>query len=271
MTTGSLTTEKVKASGVGSLPIVIAATFTAEPIEMPLRFWLKELGYGGTISFAPYNQVFQQLLDPTSALGQYDDGINLVLVRFEDWTRFQAEGNNEEALRGNLDELISALRAYGSRSKTTTIVWVGPPSPAVAQDSRLVALLSELEKKLRTALQDLNLHWLDVAALDRYPVEHIHDPQSDRIGHIPFTAEYYTALETAVARCIHMTRMPACKVLAVDCDNTIGQGVVGEDGPLGITFPPGKRALQEFAVQQQSQGMMLCLVSKNSESDVVEV
>src|SRR5439155_533037 len=159
---------------------------------------------------------------------------------------------------------ITALRAYASRSKTPTLVWIGPPSPTVANDARLMTLLTDLEAKLRAALHGLVLlHWLEAAALEPYPVKSVYDPERDRIGHIPFTSQYYTALATAVARRIHMIWMPPCKVLAMDCDNTIWQGVVGEDGPLGITFPPGKRALQEFTVQQQGQGMMLCLVSKN--------
>jgi FkbH-like protein len=261
-----------EATGVRGLPIVITATFTAEPIEMPLRFWLKELGFAGTLSFAPYNQVFQQLLDPSSATCQNAEGINLVLVRFEDWTRFRAEGHDEELLRQNVDELITALRAFGSRSTTPTLVWIGPPSPAVAKEARFMTLLGELEAKFRAAPHGLEmLHWLDATAVDPYPVERVYDPQRDRIGHIPFTTEYYMALATAVARRIHMIWTPPYKVLAMDCDNTIWQGIVGEDGPLGITFPPGKRAMQEFAVQQQSRGMMLCLVSKNTEADVVDV
>lgn len=254
------------------LPIAIAATFTAEPIEMPLQFWLKELALDGQITFAPYNQVFQQLLDPTSQLGGNAGGINLVLVRFEDWTRFRSEGPDEDAIRRNVEELIAALRSFANRSSTPTLIWVGPSSPAVAKDPKLSALMAELQGRLRADLQGLDsLHWLDAAALEPYPVDQVDDPQRDRIGHIPFTPLYYTALATALARRIHMIRTAPYKVLALDCDNTLWQGVVGEDGPMGISFPPGKKALQEFAIRQQSLGMVLCLVSKNVEPDVVAV
>jgi len=260
------------ASAAAVLPVAIAATFTAEPIEMPLAFWLRTLGLDGRIAFAPYNQVFQQLLDPTSVLGQNTGGINLVLVRFEDWMRFQSQGPAEEVLRRNVEELIAAFRAFGSRSSAPTLVWVGPPSSTACKDPRLLALLSELESRLRGELQGLDsLHWLGPEALAPYPVDRTEDPQQDRIGHIPFTAQFYTALATAVARRIHLVRSAPHKVIAMDCDNTLWQGVVGEDGPTGITFPPGKRALQEFAVQQQGLGMVLCLVSKNVEPDVVAV
>lgn len=52
--------------------IAIAATFTAEPIADSLAFWMRELNIvsDNSIEFAPYNQIFQQLLDPTSLLNR---------------------------------------------------------------------------------------------------------------------------------------------------------------------------------------------------------
>ena len=67
--------------------IAIAATFVAEPVDQALSFWLEELCMPQPIVFAPYNQVFQQLLDPTSLLSANRSGINVVLARIEDWQR----------------------------------------------------------------------------------------------------------------------------------------------------------------------------------------
>ena len=58
--------------------IAIASTFTAEPVEDPLAFWMDELGQIASIKFAPYNQVFQQLLDPNGLLATNRQGINIV-------------------------------------------------------------------------------------------------------------------------------------------------------------------------------------------------
>ena len=44
--------------------VAVAATFTAEPVQEALDFWMGELGLPASVEFAPYNQVFQQLLDP---------------------------------------------------------------------------------------------------------------------------------------------------------------------------------------------------------------
>ena len=61
--------------------IAVAATFTAEPLEQSLAFWMLELGISARIEFAPYNQVFQQLLDPSSLLATNHTGVNVILVR----------------------------------------------------------------------------------------------------------------------------------------------------------------------------------------------
>src|ERR1051326_3740923 len=73
----------------GPPAIAITATFTAETLEPTLAFWLRELKFDYQIRFAPYNQVFQQLLDPAGLFAGNRNGLNVVLVRFEDWARFR--------------------------------------------------------------------------------------------------------------------------------------------------------------------------------------
>jgi len=77
--------------------VAVAATFTAEPIEESLAFWMKQLGMPAKFEFAPYNQVFQQLLDAVSLLNTNADCFNVVLVRLEDWQSSKVLRN----LRGN--------------------------------------------------------------------------------------------------------------------------------------------------------------------------
>lgn len=67
--------------------IAISASFTAEPLEDSLNFWRLELQSPFRIEFAPYDQVFQQLLYASSLLSKNKHGMNVILVRFEDWIR----------------------------------------------------------------------------------------------------------------------------------------------------------------------------------------
>ena len=61
---------------------------------------------------------------------------------------------------------------------------------------------------------------------------------------------------------------PALKVIALDLDNTLYSGVLGEDGPNGIVLTDGHKSLQETLKNLTRQGFILCAASKNNEDDV---
>lgn len=64
---------------------------------------------------------------------------------------------------------------------------------------------------------------------------------------------------------------PALKAVAVDLDNTLYRGVLGEDGLTGIVLTEGHKALQDKLVQLAGQGFFICVVSKNDPRDVEEM
>ena len=68
-----------------ALTVAVSATFTAEPLKDSLAFWMRELEMPANVVFAPYNQPFQQLLDPHSVLATNRNGLNVMLLRVEDW------------------------------------------------------------------------------------------------------------------------------------------------------------------------------------------
>src|SRR6185369_5005034 len=103
---------------------------------------------------------------------------------------------------------------------------------------------------------------------ERYPVADYDDPQGDELGRIPYTPLFFTALGSTLARTLYALEQPAYKVIVLDCDQTLWQGVCGEDGPLGVTISPPYQALQQRMVAQHDAGMLLCLCSKNDERDV---
>ncbi len=255
----------------GEIRIVVSATFTAEPVEPYLHFWMKELGLTSRVEFAPYNQIFQELLDPSSLCAANRSGINLVLARLEDWARFRPGGWDASAIEDAADELARSLLAFAERGGPPTILCVPPPSPITAADPQRAALLGRIEEQIRSAIAPCEtIHWVGAEALGVYPVGRPYDEVGDRVGHMPYTPEMLAAIATAVARRIHLIKFPPSKVVALDCDHTLWSGVVGEDGPQGITLGPGMKALQHFIVEQQADGMLVCLLSKNSEADVLD-
>ena len=250
--------------------IAISATFTSEALEPTLAFWLGELKLDYQIRFAPYNQVFQQLLDPTSLLGGNRNGINVVLVRFEDWARFRNAVSIPE-LEVEVRNLESALRSAAGATRSPALVCLCPASREFMRDANRARFVARSEESLRSALRDAGaVHLVSTAEMERlYPVSGYDDPHADELGHVPYTPEFFAALGTMIARQLH-ARTNRYKVIALDCDETLWDGVCGEDGPLGIRLNAGHRALQAFVLEQRDSGMLLSLCSKNNPEDVYE-
>jgi FkbH-like protein len=230
--------------------IAIAATFTADPIALPLAFWSGPLSTPLETAFAPFDQVLQSLLDPSSVLRTNGHGLNVVLFRHEDLGESTRRGENLKALAG-------ALAAV-------------PAGPA----PYLVIACAESDVHESTVLRQVadskgHVTFLEATWIaERYPVKRTFSPDGEKLGGIPYTEDYFIALAATVVRVAHALQHPPAKVLALDCDNTLWQGICGEDGPEGVRLTPGHAALQRFAVEQRAQGMLLVLASKNNWNDV---
>ncbi len=251
--------------------IVISSTFVAEPMGTPLAYLLAEAGLESDLQFAPYNQVFQQLLTPGSEFDRNRDGINIALIRLEDFVREQGEANVAcQTVARIADELAAALESFAAARKGTVLLSLLAPSAHVPE---LVALAIEKAsaKLLASVASQGNIQLLSDQEIDRVASADRFDARRDELAHIPFSDDYFAALALALTRRIHALRVPAAKVLVLDCDNTLWRGVVGEDGVDGIALSEPFLALQEFAVAQQRKGVLICLASKNSEADVLDV
>ena len=235
--------------------LAIASTFTAEPLEPALKFWLKELDLPACASFAPYHQVFQQLLDPASLLARNQRGANVLLLRLQDF-------ENTEVSR-TVEELIAAVKGAAKRSAIPLILFICPTQkPLVDPEKRLAAELANVPNVYVITPDELK---------DFYPVADYEDREADALGHVPYTPAMYAAMATMIARKYHLLKRPPKKVIVLDCDNTLWTGVCGEDGPDGVRCDAARQVFQRFIRAQHQAGMLLCISSKNNEQDVDEV
>jgi FkbH-like protein len=248
--------------------IVISATFTADAIEPTLAFWMRELSFDFRIQLAPYNQVFQLLLDHAGALAANRGGVNAVLVRFEDWARVEPSAAPDfTRLEADVRHFVDGLRAAAESFAAPFVVCLCPASPAFDGEFQ-----QRMEAFVAAGLDGLStVHLVRPQEIDSlYPVAQRHDPLGDKLGHVPYTPAYFTALGTVLARKIHALRTPPFKVVALDCDDTLWRGICGEDGPQGVVVDAPRQALQDFMIAQHDAGMLLCLCSKNNVEDVLD-
>jgi FkbH-like protein len=251
--------------------ITVASTFVAEPLELSLGWLLGKVGVTDSIGFAPYHQVFQELLTPTSVLRSNASGANVLLVRFEDYIRDVPDrAAQEQTIDSVAAELTQAFADFASQAKVPIVLVVFPPSPAVPEHliGRLVAAGALL---LGRARQFPKVRIVDDANVVGADMHRQYDSVRDHLAHIPFTDEHYATIALGVARGIHAVKNTPAKVLVLDCDNTLWKGVVGEDGVEGIQISAAHLQLQDFAIEQQKKGVLICLASKNTEADVLQV
>ena len=121
--------------------VAISASFTADPLADTLSFWMSQLGLALPVRLAPYHQLFQQLLDPSSLLAGNRGGVNVVLLRLEDWVRFKAASAPDlDSLEGVARLVVSGLRSAAQSFASPLLFLVCPPSPGFLADPHRAAL-----------------------------------------------------------------------------------------------------------------------------------
>jgi FkbH-like protein len=252
------------------IKIKIAATFTAEPVKGAFEFLSNVVKVPVELSFAPFNQVFQELLTPGSEFEQNRKGANLILVRLED---LGAGAGEAEKMSRTVDELIAALQGGAERFQVPMVVAICPPSSVLLAGEATRRNLSDSQEKLTANLGRVKgLHLLSAEKVGSLGTPEEYDnPRGQRLGAVPYTPRFYALLGQLLARTIYRLNSNPHKVIALDCDQTLWKGVCGEDGPEGIEVDEPRTFLQQFMVEQHAAGMLLCLCSKNNEADVWEV
>lgn len=239
--------------------IRLASTFTATPLAEVLEFWGDALGWELEAAFAPYGQVFQELLATRDGTESPRPAARVLLLRLDDWL---SEGTR---LSDAAADLAAAVRTTAAHGGDPVVVLLCPSPPGGAPEAVRAA-----EELLVTALRGVPRVQVVPSAqvLSGFPESGWHAPYTDRLGAVPYTESGFAALGTAVARAVHAWVAPRPKVIAVDCDNTLWDGEIAEGG---ITVPPARRELQRMLVDQTRAGRLVCLCTRNDEADVLGV
>ncbi len=256
------------------LRVVIAASSTAQPLATTMKVWGRAFGLELDCEFAGFNRIAQTLLDENGPFAANAAGVNVVLVDPSD-RMFDSAEQAPHAV----EELLDALEAWRARQPTAAQTLVGTLPPLVSAFTTLDRRqYEELRHRWRTRVEDMpGFELFDFAAVvEQVGVAAARSSESEVLARMPYSPALYQALGIALVRQILATRRSPAKVIAVDCDDTLWGGVLGEVGLDGIKLGSdgegrGFQLFQRRLKQLKERGMLLAVVSKNEEADVMRV
>ncbi|MEU2038836.1 HAD-IIIC family phosphatase [Nocardia niwae] len=216
---------------------------------------------GPTVLEAPYHHVLAGLRDPSGVFVQPSTALGIVLVRAADLERFGAL--TDDSLTDLAAQYPAAVREAAERARVPIIVGF---LPAPALDERLARwerLTAERMREIPGVAVLTEADWTR-----EHRVAHRFDERTDALAHLPFTEEFQAAVALTLAAVARVALLPAPKVIAVDGDDTLWSGVVGEIGPEGVTFDAPRLALARRLRQWRAAGTLLVLISNNDEESV---
>lgn len=260
-----------KETNIKDFEIAIASNFTIEPIRNALNYWGRQLQLSHRISFAPSQQVLQNLISPDGLFSINSHGVNLIFLRLEDcWPGGGLSRENFKFIQTFLIDLEEALVVVERNHVVPLILVECPSSREIKKNKDLWNLLHQHKNHLLKILQKFsNVYSISEKDLfDLYPMESYEDQFAYKEGKIPYTKECFVALGTIVSRKIDAIFRKPYKVIVLDCDNTLWKGVCAEDEVKNLIIDKNHQVLQSRMVEMQEQGFLLCLCSKNLESDV---
>jgi FkbH-like protein len=272
--------------------VFVTRSFTIEPILPLLRAFGFMADLDLQIDVGGFNTVWQDLLDGNSELYATNADAVLVSTRTADlcpklWQGFS--GVDRTAVAGNREELIKrfadAVSFFRSRSSAALVLsnLDIPAYPADGlqdahdPDGQAGSILQINRALVEIARRHVGIYLFDYDGIvARHGRTRWYSDALDKAVGLPLATDAMALLAQHQARLVAAAAGQLSKVLAVDLDNTLWGGIVGEDGPEGIRLgydPAGRPflSLQQTILDLYHRGILLAICSKNNETDVLPI
>jgi FkbH-like protein len=276
--------------GLTKCRLAILRSFTVEPLEPPLRAAAFSAGIDLDVRISGFNTYMQEILEPAGPLQAFHPDVAILALHTADiapelW--HDASGLTPEQRGAAIERVCahfaSCIEGFRRGHSGSLIVHnlQQPVTPsaglldAQSPDGQRRAL-EEINHRLRQlAGQHRGVYILDCDAL---VARHGREPWTDRrkwiTMRLPVAAPRLVALAEEWLRFLHPLTGKVAKAVAVDLDNTLWGGVLGEDGPHGIRLDgdyPGAAfvELQRALLDLHRRGILLAIVSKNDPQDAL--
>ena len=271
--------------------LAVLRSFTVEPIVPLLRAMAFLGGIDLTVQIGDFNTWSQDILDPAGPLYRFSPDVVILAAQTSEvapalWDGFaDLERDAADAtVRQTVETYRHLVRTFRSRSTAHLIVHTLQSPPRRSQgildaqsESGQSAAFAKVNDGIAAAAREhRNVYVLDYnALLARRGADHWRDERKWLTVRLPIAGTELIHLAREWLRFLHPLTGRVCKALAVDLDNTMWGGVIGEDGldgiKLGDGYPgAGFRNLQRAMLDLYRRGVLLAVCSKNNPPEAME-
>lgn len=209
-----------------------------------------------------------------SNIAVYDDKTTDVYVLWLDW-RYYRETMTPGETADWLKQRLHALRA-----RTTKPILVNNwPDHEENGDELFAETISERawNRRFNLCMTDMATTITGMAIIDLSLLAAVHpepffDRRNELLSNFPFSSSAITAISRHLGvQLLPAVLTPRIKAIIVDLDDTLYQGVLGEDGVDHVVLTEGHRKLQHGLSRLQRSGILLAVCSKNAHDDVKQL
>ncbi|MEO3404310.1 HAD-IIIC family phosphatase [Mucilaginibacter sp. CAU 1740] len=259
--------------------VALLADSASQFINTAIRGYGVELGLKLELYEADYNQIEQQVYDPTSELYAFAPSYIVIIQSTEHLLHsFYKEDNRAGFANEVIAKTADLYTTLSQRLKTQVIIntyveindQVFGSYAAKTKTSFLYQL-----RKLNLGLMDLaventGLHITDLASLSSFKgYQNTFDTKMYINADMVFGIDFLPAIGQSISQIIASTLGKSKKCLVLDLDNTLWGGVIGDDGMENImigSLGMGKAftQLQLWCRELKNRGIILAVCSKNT-------
>ncbi len=271
-----------------TVEVTIISEFTVQGLVEPLRYFCRLLGVEPVISIAPQYQIEQNLSSELALLSKRAKSAHVVLLDLEKMCAQHSTAPTDahrEIVEATLERRIQLSREFAHQSGSMFFVsslfgmYPGLTKSFTTNDSfTRNSFIEEVNHDLELQCSKAGIQLLPIHhALNTYGMARCLSLKDYLASDNPFSPEGANRVAEILARQLSAVFTRRKKLLVVDLDNTLWQGVLGEDGPHGIKFRPDSfegrifwHTLSHIKALADS-GIILAINSKNNEHEVLQL
>jgi HAD superfamily phosphatase (TIGR01681 family) len=260
----------------------ILRSFTVEPLLPLLKAGAYACGVALEIHLGEFNAYAQEILDPESALYRFQPDTVVLAVQTRDVAPGLWRGDvSTDDVLARFGDWIVSFRKHSQAVLIVHSLEVPATSSAGILDAQKEDNAAEAIRCINRGLRALagrhrGIYILDYDALvARHGRDKWGDARKWLTVRLPVASPNLPHLAAEWLRFLHPLTGKVAKCIAVDLDNTLWGGIIGEDGMNGIRLGaeyPGAafQELQRALLDLTRRGILLAACSKNNPADAME-